>query len=341
MSIEKSSTTLTLNRKSKTGGKKKASQPQSLSKILTSSDTTTIDKDSNLCAESLTFLGALIPNLDAGLHRAAYQLVAKTIMEFSQEPVPSTPFNEEVCRVKIFQCVLCFVFNPHPKSPVSLGILQNLVRQGLTDSSLSVQNICHALLSSLEKVVHPAVPSFDFPPVFNPASNEQDDVASDDYPITGESVDTRDNFCQTEGAELPKLATPMSVSHSFNPASIADEGSSIPASLTRTIQSTIRKEIQELFAELPHHFQRVNESDFQDDHTSAEPEPRFSSSSIKLVNGHGKRPADGIVGHDEAGTNQQEKVKKLRTDANEKTDEIGTDCLEWLNDFVDKSPIRE
>src|SRR5271169_436582 len=109
--------------------------------------------------------------------QTAYQLIAKTIMEFSQTPALPSPYNRETCRVKMLRCALTLALNPHPRAPISLGILINLARECSSDARAAVVEVCRQLHSCVEKLVHPAIPSFEFPSVFNLEETTQEFVS--------------------------------------------------------------------------------------------------------------------------------------------------------------------
>ena len=93
----------------------------------------------------------------------AYVLVASNTWDFLRSSEPLSPYCNAESRRSAFSCLAEFAINPNPKSPVSVGLIVNLLEFGSKDQLLSVSHHCDSLLRALERVVHPPCASLHFP----------------------------------------------------------------------------------------------------------------------------------------------------------------------------------
>ena len=177
----------------------------------------------------------------------AYALVASNTWDFLRSSEPLSPYCSGESRQSAFSCLAEFAINPNPKSPVSLGLIVNLLELGSKDRLLSVSHHCESLLRALERVVHPPCASLNFPvivpsttvsvPVLSSRSNtvadesesellsESEDINEEEGAVVMDSVSQTeecDNSDAIDNRSYPNLNTSLPLDTSMIKEAVAE-----------------------------------------------------------------------------------------------------------------------
>jgi hypothetical protein len=191
---------------------------------------------------------------------------------------------------------------PNPKSPVSIGLIANLLQLGSKDSNQLVASTCEQLLSTLERVINPPAPTLQFPPISLPYPTASEALVNGDIQENGIDSDMEDyvqaipaglfhtdSFCQTEDSELEGRDDEL-LSRSVLDVSLIKE----------TVSQIFREELgsfinlqngRQNLSPLPNQYS--NENDDMNDNSSHNSDNNFFRDSIDDVDDaprHSKRP---------------------------------------------------
>ncbi|CAG7669872.1 unnamed protein product, partial [Allacma fusca] len=194
---------------------KKAAKGQGITSIQNSSDPEVVEKNESVCTNALKVLHLLVPVLANADTRSTYLLLVTTTWDLLKSGDPPSPYKAPESRANIFSCLAQLVLTPNPKSPVSVGVIANLLQLGSKDSSHLVASTCEQLSSTLERIINPAGPTLQFPainlpyqsisePAVNGDVNENglDSDVEDYVQVIPTGLQLQDSFCQTEDSEL-------------------------------------------------------------------------------------------------------------------------------------------